>query len=173
MLGFDAYPRLGALLGDVLSGHRPAAHTPVDRRTLLPISPGRAAAGRRAAAVSRPRACPGVAARPVPRTLLRPRPGRPAEDRLRLRPALHVLRDPVIPGRVRLPAIRTRSSPRPRWLAEQGVREIVLVSENSTSFGKDLPGDGSSSGCSPRWPRCPASPGCGCPTCNRPRPGRG
>ena len=25
-----------------------------------------------------------------------------------------------------------------RWLAEQGVREIVLVSENSTSYGKDL-----------------------------------
>jgi tRNA A37 methylthiotransferase MiaB len=24
------------------------------------------------------------------------------------------------------------------WLAEQGVREIVLVSENSTSYGKDL-----------------------------------
>jgi MiaB/RimO family radical SAM methylthiotransferase len=27
------------------------------------------------------------------------------------------------------------------WLAAQGVREIVLVSENSTSFGKDLPGE--------------------------------
>ena len=27
------------------------------------------------------------------------------------------------------------------WLAGQGVREIVLVSENSTSFGKDLPGE--------------------------------
>jgi ribosomal protein S12 methylthiotransferase len=26
------------------------------------------------------------------------------------------------------------------WLATQGVREVVLVSENSTSYGKDLPG---------------------------------
>ena len=26
------------------------------------------------------------------------------------------------------------------WLAQQGVRELVLVSENSTSYGKDLPG---------------------------------
>ena len=26
------------------------------------------------------------------------------------------------------------------WLAGQGVREVVLVSENSTSYGKDLPG---------------------------------
>jgi MiaB/RimO family radical SAM methylthiotransferase len=25
-----------------------------------------------------------------------------------------------------------------RWLAEQGVREVILVSENSTSYGKDL-----------------------------------
>ena len=25
-----------------------------------------------------------------------------------------------------------------RWLAGQGVRELVLVSENSTSYGKDL-----------------------------------
>ena len=28
-----------------------------------------------------------------------------------------------------------------RWLAGQGVREVVLVSENSTSYGKDLAGD--------------------------------
>src|SRR5215212_10336734 len=26
------------------------------------------------------------------------------------------------------------------WLGMQGVRELVLVSENSTSYGKDLPG---------------------------------
>jgi tRNA A37 methylthiotransferase MiaB len=39
VLGFDAYPDLAARLGDVLGGHAPAAHVPVDRRTLLPISP--------------------------------------------------------------------------------------------------------------------------------------
>src|SRR6476469_1576001 len=39
VLGFDSYPDLAALLGDVVDGHRPAAHTPVDRRLLLPISP--------------------------------------------------------------------------------------------------------------------------------------
>ena len=39
VLGFDSYPDLAELLGDVLDGHRPAAHTPVDRRLLLPISP--------------------------------------------------------------------------------------------------------------------------------------
>ena len=39
VLGFDAYPDLAARLADVLGGHAPAAHVPVDRRTLLPISP--------------------------------------------------------------------------------------------------------------------------------------
>src|SRR5215218_7052606 len=39
VLGFDAYPDLAARLSDVLDGHAPAPHVPVDRRTLLPISP--------------------------------------------------------------------------------------------------------------------------------------
>ena len=47
-----------------------------------------------------------------------------------------------------IPSFRGRFRSRPaeelvaeaRWLAEQGVRELVLVSENTTSWGKDLPG---------------------------------
>ena len=47
-----------------------------------------------------------------------------------------------------IPTFRGRFRSRPadelvteaRWLAEQGVRELVLVSENTTSWGKDLPG---------------------------------
>jgi len=39
VLGFDDYPELAERLSDVLGGHAPAAHTPVDRRTLLPITP--------------------------------------------------------------------------------------------------------------------------------------
>ena len=35
-------------------------------------------------------------------------------------------------------AARTSSSPKPEWLAGEGVRELFLVSENSTSYGKDL-----------------------------------
>ena len=48
-----------------------------------------------------------------------------------------------------------------RWLAEQGVRELVLVSENSTSYGKDLGDLRRSSGCCPSWPRSTASSGSG------------
>src|SRR5205823_11759052 len=39
VLGFDAYPELGDRLRDVLAGRAVQAHHPVDRRTLLPITP--------------------------------------------------------------------------------------------------------------------------------------
>src|ERR1700712_2061573 len=39
VLGFDAYPQLGAHLDAILAGETPASHTPRDRRTLLPLSP--------------------------------------------------------------------------------------------------------------------------------------
>lgn len=148
VLGFDSYPQLAELLGDVLHGHRPAAHTPVDRRTLLPISP-----------VSRPEAArslsvPGHAARPVPELA----------DGIAAGPVLVrklLQRGPVAPLKIAsgcdrrctfcaIPAFRGSFVSRPvadivaeaHWLAGQDVREVVLVSENSTSYGKDLPGSG-------------------------------
>ena len=39
VLGFDDYPSIAARLDSVLLGEIPEAHAPVDRRTLLPISP--------------------------------------------------------------------------------------------------------------------------------------
>jgi ribosomal protein S12 methylthiotransferase len=137
VLGFDAYPDLAVLLGDVVDGHRPVAHTPVDRRLLLPISP--AARPDAASAVS----LPGHA---------------PASGPTLLRTLLHS--GPVAPLKIAsgcdrrctfcaIPSFRGAFVSRPiaeivaeaEWLAGEGVREIVLVSENSTSFGKDLPGE--------------------------------
>ena len=132
VLGFDSYPDLAVLLGDVTHGRRPAAHQPVDRRTLLPIAP-----------VERPAASTGVVL-----------PGHLANGPRR------VLRSgPVAPLKIAsgcdrrctfcaIPSFRGSFVSRPpaeivaeaRWLAEQGIRELVLVSENSTSYGKDLPG---------------------------------
>ena len=135
VLGFDAYPRLGSLLGDVLDGHRPAAHTPVDRRTLLPISPVA-----RAGAVSGV-SVPGHAAGPVvPRTLLDPGPVAPLKiasgcDRRCTFCAIPSFRGAFVS---RPPAEILQEA---AWLADQGVREGVLVSENTTSYGQDLPGD--------------------------------
>ncbi|WP_354529397.1 30S ribosomal protein S12 methylthiotransferase RimO [Nakamurella sp. UYEF19] len=147
VLGFDSYPDLAELLGDVLDGHRPTSHVPVDRRTLLPISPA-----------SRPAAAGGVS---VPGHGARPS-GRdtagPASGPVLVRKLLHS--GPVAPLKIAsgcdrrctfcaIPAFRGSFVSRPAdeilaeagWLAGQGVREIVLVSENSTSYGKDLPGD--------------------------------
>ena len=137
VLGFDSYPDLAALLGDVVDGHRPAAHTPVDRRLMLPISPTARPAA--AAAVSLPGHAP-ASGPTLLRTLLRSGPVAPLK---------------IASGCDRrctfcaIPSFRGAFVSRPtdeivaeaRWLAEQGVREIVLVSENSTSFGKDLPGE--------------------------------
>ncbi len=148
VLGFDAYPDLAGLLGDVLDGHRPASHVPVDRRTLLPISP-----------TSRPAAAGAVS---VPGHTPAPVAGDtagPASGPVLVRRLLHS--GPVAPLKIAsgcdrrctfcaIPAFRgsfVSRSPQEivaeaHWLAGQGVREIVLVSENSTSYGKDLPGDG-------------------------------
>jgi ribosomal protein S12 methylthiotransferase RimO len=135
VLGFDHYPELAARLGEVLDGHAPAAHVPVDRRTLLPISP-----------IERPAVAASVAV-----------PGHawlPSADRIRLSDG------PVAPLKIAsgcdrrcafcaIPTFRGSFVSRPTddvlaeaaWLGTQGVRELVLVSENSTSYGKDLPGD--------------------------------
>ena len=145
VLGFDDYPDIAARLRSILAGEQHHPHTPQDRRRLLPISPGRP---RRV----RPWSCPGTAIaapdlpagagarhRPARRTPpARRRPDGPAQAGQRLRPPLLVLRHPV--------ASAARSSRRrpsdvlgeARWLGEQGVKELFLVSENSTSYGKDL-----------------------------------
>ncbi len=144
VLGFDAYPDLAALLGDVIDGHRPASHTPVDRRTLLPISP-----------VARQDAAGAVS---VPGHTHAPVGPEPASGPTLVRRLLHS--GPVAPLKIAsgcdrrctfcaIPAFRgsfvSRSAAEilteAHWLAGQGVREVVLVSENSTSYGKDLPGD--------------------------------
>lgn len=138
VVGFDAYPELGSLLGDVLDGHRPASHTPVDRRTLLPISPvDRPAA---ATAVSVPGHAPTgeLSAGPVLfRKLLHSGPVAPLKiasgcDRRCTFCAIPAFRGSFVsraPQEILVEAA---------WLAGQGVRELVLVSENSTSYGKDL-----------------------------------
>ena len=153
VLGFDAYPKLGSLLGDVVAGHAPVSHTPTDRRTLLPISPvDRAAA---TASVSVPGvSVPGgsgadaAGARPagsagapfLPRMLLEPGPVAPLKiasgcDRRCTFCAIPSFRGAFVS---RPPAEILAEA---AWLVDQGVREVVLVSENTTSYGKDLPGD--------------------------------
>ncbi|WP_239347612.1 MiaB/RimO family radical SAM methylthiotransferase [Frankia sp. CiP3] len=130
VLGFDAYPALGAHLDAVLLGETPSAHIPRDRRTLLPITPvDRRQADRRSPA-------PGSASA-VPRHRLAGGPVAPLKissgcDRRCAFCAIPAFRGSHVS---RLPQEVLAEA---EWLAGQGVRELVLVSENSTSYGKDL-----------------------------------
>ena len=121
VLSFDDYADIGTRLDEVLAGQRRPAHQPRDRRRLLPISP----ASRPGGAAARPpghgdgdphrgrparRRDPGPAARGRPRVRAAHAaapagrgPGRPAQDRFRLRPAVQLLCHPVVPRRVPVP----------------------------------------------------------------------
>jgi ribosomal protein S12 methylthiotransferase len=159
ILGFDDYGDIGAKLDAVLNGQRWAAHEPRDRRRLLPISPAeRPSAGRplpghgtvastaasavatTAASAVGPDLPPGVAPPSGPRVLRRRLDGGVVAP---LKIASGCDRRCSFCA---IPAFRGAFVSRPpqdlvaeaAWLAAQGVRELFLVSENSTSYGKDL-----------------------------------
>ena len=132
VLGFDHYANLGDRLADVVAGRQVESHKPVDRRTLLPISPVQRPAAAGEIAV------PGHGWVPdVTRRRLDDRPVAPLKlasgcDRRCAFCAIPSFRGAFVS---RPPAEILGEA---AWLAEQGVRELVLVSENSTSYGKDL-----------------------------------
>ncbi|MEV7611328.1 30S ribosomal protein S12 methylthiotransferase RimO [Streptomyces sp. NPDC089799] len=149
VLGFDDYADISNRLQVILSGGSVEAHTPRDRRKLLPISP----AERQGADV----ALPGhaqEAVEPAPADLpdgLAPASGprAPLRRRLDTSPVASVKLASGCDRRCSFCAIPSFRgsfiSRRPsdvlgetRWLAEQGVKEVMLVSENNTSYGKDL-----------------------------------
>jgi ribosomal protein S12 methylthiotransferase RimO len=154
VLGFDSYADMSRQLQAVLAGERPVSHVPRDRRTLLPLSPSarQAAAGtvpvlpghdvvHAAPAVAQAPDLPeGVAPASGPRVLRRRLDGRPWAP---LKIASGCDRRCTFCA---IPSFRGAFLSRPpqdvlaeaRWLADQGVREVFLVSENSTSYGKDL-----------------------------------
>jgi ribosomal protein S12 methylthiotransferase len=145
VLSFDDYANIDERLGAVLAGERRPAHQPRDRRTLLPLTP-----------VQRPGAggghVPGhgmTGIADLPDGLAPASGPRPVRRRLD--------GGPVAPLKIAsgcdrrctfcaIPAFRGAFLSRPPadviaeagWLAGQGARELLLVSENSTSYGKDL-----------------------------------
>ncbi len=127
VLGFDQYEAISARLQTILSGGHVQAHHPQDRRTLLPIAPAE-------------------------RQVLRNKSG-VGERTLRKR----LEKSPVAPLKIAsgcdrrcsfcaIPYFRgafiSRSADEiyaeALWLANEGVSELFLVSENTTSYGKDL-----------------------------------
>lgn len=143
VLGFDSYSDMSGHLSAILQGQRPASHTPGDRRTLLPLTPverqsadvavpGHSQAAPQDVMVESPLAGPRVI-----RARLDGRPWAPLKiasgcDRRCAFCAIPMFRGAFVSRR---PAdVLTEA----RWLGERGVREVFLVSENSTSYGKDL-----------------------------------
>ncbi len=142
VLGFDDYPDIAQRVRVILDGRRVPSHEPRDRRGLLPLAPS----DRSASHIHVPGH--GRLADVSPEQL--PEPG-PGWIRHRLDSG------PVAPLKIAsgcdrrcafcaIPSFRGAFVSRPRadvvaearWLADRGVREVVLVSENSTSYGKDL-----------------------------------
>ncbi len=141
VLGFDSYATMSDHLNTLLAGGKVASHTPSDRRRLLPLTPAaRPAESARVATPghAQPSGSPSHAyGPPVVRARLDDRPWAPLKiasgcDRRCSFCAIPMFRGAFLSRR---PAeVLTEA----RWLAAEGVREIFLVSENSTSYGKDL-----------------------------------
>ncbi|WP_405868864.1 MULTISPECIES: 30S ribosomal protein S12 methylthiotransferase RimO [unclassified Streptomyces] len=150
VLGFDDYADISDRLQTILNGGIHASHTPRDRRKLLPISP--AERQESAAEVALPGHGPAAPVAPVdlPEGLAPASgPRAPLRRRLDGAPVASVKLASGCDRRCSFCAIPSFRgsfiSRRPsdvlnetRWLAEQGVKEIMLVSENNTSYGKDL-----------------------------------
>ena len=144
VLGFDAYETIGEKLDAVLAGEELPSHEPVDRRTLLPITP---VERRRTATQTAPdtSTATGTAADgdlpgwvpPVPRIRLGSGPTASVKlatgcDRRCAFCAIPRFRGAFVsrtPQEVHAEVAQ---------MVDSGVREVILVSENTTSYGKDL-----------------------------------
>jgi len=149
VLGFDDYPDIAAKLRSIVAGETHQAHTPSDRRRLLPISP----VERDASAISVPGHADNRADHNSDASEIGQ--GAPATGPRVVRRRLDA--GPMAPLKLAsgcdrrcsfcaIPSFRgSFVSRRPsdvlqeaQWLATQDIKELFLVSENSTSYGKDL-----------------------------------
>lgn len=136
ILGFDDYKYISAKLQSILAGNSHQSHTPQDRRALLPITPVARAEARREVRDAEHQSSVGAGG-----SLFRKRLGNAPWAPLK-----------IASGCDRrcsfcaIPYFRGSFVSRPpqeileeaQWLADNGVSELFLVSENTTSYGKDL-----------------------------------
>jgi ribosomal protein S12 methylthiotransferase RimO len=123
ILGFDDYKDISARLQSIVAGEKHVAHVPRDRRALLPIAPAERADAREVEEFSRKR---------LGNTPWAPLKIASGCDRRCSFCAIPYFRGSFISRRP------TEIISEARWLAENGVSEMFLVSENTTSYGKDL-----------------------------------
>ena len=132
ILGFDDYQEISARLGAIVSGHAPAPHTPRDRRALLPIAPIERAAMRDENYQSIVGAGGSLYRKRLGNAPWAPLKIASGCDRRCSFCAIPYFRGSFISRRP------TEILQEGAWLAENGVSELFLVSENTTSYGKDL-----------------------------------
>ncbi|MCB0915003.1 MAG: 30S ribosomal protein S12 methylthiotransferase RimO [Actinobacteria bacterium] len=126
VLGFDDYSEISSRLRDAYHGVSHEAHRPTDRRLMLPLAPVERSGG----------STPGHS-NSTARRLLHAGPSQPVKlasgcDRRCSFCAIPRFRGAFVSRRP------TDVFSEVVELVDQGVKEVVLVSENSTSYGKDL-----------------------------------
>ncbi len=136
ILGFDDYQDISAKLQSILSGNSHTSHTPQDRRALLPITPVARAQARREVKDAEHQSQVGAGGS-IFRKRLGDAPWAPLKiasgcDRRCSFCAIPYFRGSFVS---RPPEEILEEA---KWLAENGVSELFLVSENTTSYGKDL-----------------------------------
>jgi ribosomal protein S12 methylthiotransferase RimO len=132
ILSFDDYKDISARLTTIIDGGKINTHVPKDRRSLLPIAPVQRAQQR-----AQDKASDISPLGSVLRKRLNDAPIAPLKiasgcDRRCSFCAIPYFRGSFVS---RLPAEIIEEA---KWLADNGVSELYLVSENTTSYGKDL-----------------------------------
>nr|WP_076389692.1 30S ribosomal protein S12 methylthiotransferase RimO [Vaginimicrobium propionicum] len=122
VLGFDDYEDIAARLRKILGGEQLPAPTPIDRRTLLPLAPIKRSVRQ---------------VMPKRRRRLDTGPYAPLKiasgcDRRCAFCAIPRFRGAYLSRAV------AEITDEAAWLVDNGVREIMLVSENTSSYGKDF-----------------------------------
>jgi ribosomal protein S12 methylthiotransferase RimO len=132
ILGFDDYQDISARLQSIVSGNAHTPHTPRDRRALLPIAPVERAQAREDAFQSAVGAGGSLFRKRLGSAPWAPLKIASGCDRRCSFCAIPYFRGSFISRRP------TEILQEAIWLGQNGVSELFLVSENTTSYGKDL-----------------------------------
>jgi ribosomal protein S12 methylthiotransferase RimO len=132
ILGFDDYQDISARLQSIVSGNAHTPHIPRDRRSLLPIAPADRPAARDEAYASSLGAGGSLFRKRLGNAPWAPLKIASGCDRRCSFCAIPYFRGSFISRKP------TEIIEEGRWLAQNGVSELFLVSENTTSYGKDL-----------------------------------
>ena len=132
ILGFDDYQEISARLSTIIDGGKISAHTPKDRRTLLPIAPSQRAEQKAIQNLKDISPIGTVLRKRLDKAPIAPLKIASGCDRRCSFCAIPYFRGSFVS---RTPNEIIEEA---KWLADSGVSELYLVSENTTSYGKDF-----------------------------------